>query len=334
MSVRNKTMENKSFYTVRISLLLNQVSLISKIKEIAFAEYKCEGIEEFSLNEAQVDEILGERAYSGGDIPDELFDEVEESVCSEDEHVYKLFFYSESVSNAFQQFLQEELSIDSDVIKEDVKDWNAEWRKHYRPLVISESLKVLPEWYKEDGYKDDYSSVYIYPGMGFGTGEHETTFLCLKFLDEICNDESIIKNKCLDFGCGSGILGIAAIKKHWESVEFCDIDKNALDNCLQNLLLNLNEDNLQGHRLVIRDRYQSSKKYDLVFANILENILMIEKDTIYQSLASNGYLIISGLLNDQVDGIVKKYLDFFHDLELVEVKIKGEWSAVLFKKRP
>ncbi len=109
---------------------------------------------------------------------------------------------------------------------------------------------------------------------------------------------------------------------------FCDIDKSALDNCVQNLVLNFDGENLQGSQLVIRERLSQGKKYQLVFANILEHVLLIEKETLIESLEQKGYLIVSGLLNHQVDNIVREY----SSLKKIDVLTKNDWSAILFQR--
>jgi len=161
--------------------------------------------------------------------------------------------------------------------------------------------------------------------MGFGTGDHATTFLCLRHMEDLIQAGSTFKS-CLDFGCGSGILGIAAIKRSGAEVDFCDIDKNALNNCLQNLLLNFKERDLSGSGLISRDKFEKEKKYELVFANILEGILIQEKDIILGSLAQTGSLIISGILNNQVDSIINTY----SELNVIKIYNKGEWSSIAF----
>jgi ribosomal protein L11 methyltransferase len=139
-------------------------------------------------------------------------------------------------------------------------------------------------------------------------------------------NEFTSSDTCLDFGCGSGILGIAAMKTKKMRTHFCDIDRSALENCTQNLVLNFSGQNLEGTELIIRERYVP-KKYDLVFANILEHVLISEKPTIMDSIKSGGYLIVSGILNHQVDTIIKAY----SHMEKKSVVSKGDWSAILFK---
>jgi ribosomal protein L11 methyltransferase len=277
-----------------------------------------------------VDEILGERAYSGGDIPESLIDEVQAATTSQDSITYKYFFYQgdfEQNAADFVFFIKENYSeLPLYAAQKDFEDWNAEWKKFYTPIIVSPRLEIIPEWLKESRQESRAEKVYIYPGMGFGTGTHETTYLCLSLFDKI-SDELKPGSTCLDFGCGSGILGIAALKIKKMPTLFCDIDKSALDNCVQNLVLNFEGENLEGTKLVIRDRFTADKKYKLVFANILEHVLLLEKETIHSSLEKDGYLIVSGLLNHQVDNIVNAY----SNLKKVAVISKNDWSAILFQ---
>lgn len=324
-------MVDKKFNTLILSSKTLEASFFEEINEKALLEFSCDGIEEFSLEEYQVDQILGDRAYSGGDIPEAVLDEVEFTTKEKDEITYKYFFYSKNHLQLVDIFKEHLKTIKKDftisVVESKWEDWNEEWRKHYKTLHVSDRLKIIPEWEKKGDYKNQMDSVYIYPGMGFGTGGHETTFLCMQIFDEI-RDEFKPGSNCLDFGCGSGILGIAAIKMSKMLVEFCDIDTAALDNCVQNLELNFNESDLAGHRLVIRDRYSSEKKFNLVFANILEHVLEVEKKVLMEALDKGSYLVVSGLLNHQVQNITKKY----SELSCEKVVSKGDWSAILFKK--
>lgn len=324
-------MENKDkkFNFVLLGYTRETVEWAPSINAYAAEDFKCDGVEEFSLEEARVDEILGERAYSGGDIPESLIDEVQAATVDQDNFTYKYFFYEgdyETNSAEFVFFIKENYpEISLYTAQKNFEDWNAEWKKFYNPIFVSDKLEIIPEWMVDTHVKKATTQVYIYPGMGFGTGTHETTFLCLVLFDQIQNELSS-KNTCLDFGCGSGILGIAAMKTKHLKTHFCDIDRSAMENCTQNLVLNFEGQNLEGTELVLRDRY-TPKKYDLVFANILEHVLISEKPTIVASVNKGGHLIVSGILNHQVDTIVKTY----SHMEKKAVVTKGDWSAILFK---
>ena len=287
-------------------------------------QYNCLGIEEFSLEESTVDEILGEKAFSGGDVTHETIEEVESKLSSDDARTFRLYFdlLPEGLEETLLKMKSQGTFINYSFDQKLEEDWNETWRGFYAPIEVSERIKIIPEWIEEDVEK----SVRIYPGMGFGTGTHETTFLCLKLLDKILDD--LPKDgECLDFGCGSGILGIAAIKYLKYKTCFMDIDKPALDNCLYNLQLNFKGDNLEGSSLVHREKFKTEKKYDLVFANILENVLILEKGPILKSLKEKGFLIVSGLLNHQVDTIIKEY----PEVSKLDVVSQNDWSAILFR---
>jgi ribosomal protein L11 methyltransferase len=320
---------DKKFNFVLIGFTHETVSLAALINAYAVEDFDCDGVEEFSLEEARVDEILGERAYSGGDIPESLIDEVQAATIGQDYFTYKYFFYEgdfEKNSSDFVFFMKEnyqELSVY--VAQKNFEDWNTEWKKFYSPIFVSNNLEIIPEWMSETHIKKSKTQVYIYPGMGFGTGTHETTFLCLVLYDQIQNELSSLST-CLDFGSGSGILGISAMKTKNLKTHFCDIDRSAMENCTQNLVLNFEGEDLQGTELIIRDRYVA-RPYDLVFANILEHVLISEKKTIVASVKKKGYLIVSGILNHQVSNIVNTY----SHMEKVSVVSKGDWSAILFK---
>jgi ribosomal protein L11 methyltransferase len=323
--------ENRKFNFVLVQYSRNNIEVSSLINAYALDEFECDGIEEFALEEARVDEILGERAYSGGDIPESLIDEIQAATIDQDSITYKYFFYENSYEeNAarFVFFLKDNYpELPLFTAQKDFEDWNAEWKKFYTPIIVSDRLEIIPEWLIETRDTSPAQKVFIYPGMGFGTGTHETTYLCLCLFDKIC-DNLLAKSECLDFGCGSGILGIAALKTKKMPTLFCDIDKSALDNCVQNLVLNFDGENLQGSQLVIRERLSQGKKYQLVFANILEHVLLIEKETLIESLEQKGYLIVSGLLNHQVDNIVREY----SSLKKIDVLTKNDWSAILFQR--
>lgn len=285
------------------------------------------GAQEFSLDEPKVDELLGKRAYSGGDIPAEVIQEIDERTQREGLQGELFYFEGDraaSEASVLQKKIQESFPKCVTHLKCcDYEDWDAQWRKYYTRLPISDELEVVPEWEKKENLDNE---IYIYPGQGFGTGGHETTFLCLKLFLDI-PAEFIQEKTTLDFGCGSGILGVAAIKKRNMKVDFCDVDTDALNNTLQNLKLNFDEARLDGHRLVSRERFQAWSSYQLVFANILAPILIAEKPQIIGSLSRDGHLILSGLLREQVDEVIEAYREF----ECVKKEVKGDWAALLMK---
>jgi ribosomal protein L11 methyltransferase len=280
----------------------------SQLVNMAISDFESSGAEEFALIESEVDEILGERSYSGGDIPLEILEEVED-VVNLDPLKYKIYFNDKNNADLFMQAVYE---IDSGFLmhlkSEKIEDWNQEWRKHYAPIKVADALTIMPSWEMENATDEVLKkSIYIYPGMGFGTGDHETTHLCLKKFLQFFETKNI--KKCLDFGCGSGILGIAALFFLNETeVDFLDIDEKAIGNCEQNLMLNNFQ--IRKHRLLVAsDAMESKSTYDLVFANILKDVLLAQAKSIFNIMSDNSVLILSGILNDQVLEVLKCYED-------------------------
>ncbi len=297
-----------------------------RLQDLAVSDFNAQGIEEFSLDEPAVDRILGDRSYSGGDLPEDVLDEVEDVVKSGPVTV-RYFFENENEARGFHEALKKQVLGEMQVEEFPVEDWNAEWKKHYSPIVVNEKLTVVPSWQKDFRVQSG-ERILINPGMGFGTGSHETTFLCLKlFTEEVkCTLKDV-----LDFGSGSGILGLAALKLHPECrVDFYDIDPEANENCFQNAEINFLSE--RKFRLLLPEvRNVLQAQYDLVFANILENILLEEKDFLISRVNPGGTLILSGLLKHQSPGIISAYQ---HSLCFVNEVTKGDWSALLFRRNP
>ena len=295
------------------------------LESTAIDGFSALGIEEFSLSEAEVDAILGDRAYSGGDIPETVIDEVESTVLNRPAN-YRFFFGNEDDAQEFTSYCKKNVLAELQLEEHVVQDWNAEWKKHYAPIVVNDSFEIIPSWMTDHKSMTE-QKIYIYPGMGFGTGSHETTFLCLKLLTE---ETKFKLESVLDFGSGSGILGLATFKFFPEvRVDFYDIDPEANKNCFQNAELN-KLDQYEFRLLLPSVREQLNTQYDLVFANILESILMLEKDYLINVTRPGGALILSGLLLHQAHGIIEAYSA--QGMTLVRKLEKGDWAALYFKK--
>ncbi len=292
----------------------------------AVNDFSAIGIEEFSLDEAAVDEILGERSYSGGDLPAEVLSEVEDRVLMAPNN-YRFFFSDGDAAADFLAFVRRECLCESQLEEKAAQDWNAEWKKHYAPIPVNQKLEIIPSWRKDHASQSE-CQIYIYPGMGFGTGSHETTFLCLRLFTEHLLSKPI--ETALDFGSGSGILGLSVFRFFPEArVDFYDIDPEANKNCYHNAEINDLQD--RAFRLLLPEvREQLLPVYDVVFANILESILIQELKSLYSLIRPGGSLILSGLLRHQAPNVLAAYREA--GLELVEHVEKGDWAALLFLK--
>jgi len=313
-------MKDKQYFSV-IAKALDED--LEEVSQKAFDDFSCAGIEEYNLDESSIDKILGREAYLGAEIPQELIEKLEGSPGK-----IKYHFIEEDMAQGFKAYL-EELGVEVELVVSPWDDWNKKWKEHYKPIEISDDLQIIPVLEDDFEFEKSDKCIYIYPGMGFGTGTHETTYLCLKLFSQLISS-GVKPATCLDFGCGSGILGIATLKLSYATALFCDVDKEALDNCKKNLYLNFTDERLHGSSLIIRDRLKSLQDFDLVYANILENILLKEKDLIIGSLKKGGRLIVSGLLKEQEDKFIPMF-DPDKRLEKIKTLVAGDWCAILFE---
>ena len=201
------------------------------------------------------------------------------------------------------------------------KDWVREWMDNYHPMQFGERLWVCPSW-KEPPEKDAVN-LMLDPGLAFGTGTHPTTSLCLKFLDrEVEGGELVV-----DFGCGSGILGIAALLLGARHMAGTDIDPQALL---------ATEDNANRNG-ISRDQYEiylpentPELQADIMVANILAGPLEQLAPTIAGLTRSGGKLALSGLLAEQAGTISQCYGQWF-DMNAPEQE--GDWVVLTGIKR-
>ncbi len=315
----------------KYSVVLVNISSTDEKAVVETNAYDCEadGIEEFSLDEKTVDEVLGQDSFTASGADSKAFKEIEEFVKGRKGNFLKVYFCKNNYSDRSKVFFEKITSregLEAELLVLDWEDWNAEWRKYFNKIEVSDELRIVPEWQQEN--LNPENDIIIYPGMGFGTGDHQTTYLCLKIFEDIRRRTDI--KSVLDFGCGSGILGIAALKKlRGIYCEFCDIDTRALDNCVQNLTLNFDESILNGQRIVSRKNFTVEREFDLVFANILEPVLLQEKDVIDRSVKIGGDLIVSGILREQCESIRSEYTNF----EESNVVFKDDWACIHFIKK-
>lgn len=277
-------------------------------------------------NEGEYSPLADDKAF-------QIIDSIEnfkliDEKLEENINTISIFFFEddfESKMNLAQDSLKKS-GIGFRLLKKPVEDWNQEWKKYYKPIKLNKGYSIIPAHLIDGELKSN--EIAIIPGQGFGTGEHSTTFLCLNlFIEKI---EMLRKLSCLDFGCGSGILGVGVIKWADMKCDFMDIDPRALDNCVQNLVLNFEERDLSETKVVSRARFDVNKKYDLVFANILEHVLISEKENINNCVKSGGTLILSGILLEQKAKILETYINIGFALE--QEFSREEWVALRMKK--
>lgn len=203
--------------------------------------------------------------------------------------------------------------------------WGAAWKSNFKPIKVSPRLVVKPPWEKYTKRKGEVV-LQINPGMAFGTGTHQTTQICLKFLDKLVRQFSRRPN-VLDVGTGSGILAIAAFKLGAQKVKAIDIDPLALEAAKKNAALNKVH---RGINFRLASPEQIAGKFDLVVANLLPQELMAMKDGLAARVNAHGTLIISGFLKKQKKEIYGAFTPLGFHLRQEE-ELHG-WAGFVFKK--
>lgn len=298
----------------------------------------CVGLQEYQLSEEEIDQILGEKAFSGSSVDEETYELIEA--------------YQRERSTSCTLYIREDKWIEAQSLlaSEEVGQWGAarpgelqeacgawadEWKKYFKPFdVEGTSWSVVPMWMAGGEAKD---AIYINPGQAFGTGQHETTYLCLKLLwkyfSEKKGEASSADGALLDFGCGTGILGVAACKLIHEQdaltswrADFVDIETQALEESKEHHRYNALP-LLQSTFMLGEDFSFAHHKYDLLLANILLNTIIEFLPQFWSSLKVSGVMILSGILGSQKQELLAALQGGGIPLSAVSFEERGDWLA-------
>ena len=210
-------------------------------------------------------------------------------------------------------------------------DWVNNWKQYFHQFYVDDIL-IIPSWEEVKPEDEDKMIIHIDPGTAFGTGMHETTQLCIRQLKKHVAKETRI----LDVGCGSGILGMLALKFGAAYSVGTDLDPCAIDATYENMEVNgITRDQYEvmiGN--IIDDKEVQDKvgydKYDIVVANILADVLVPLTPVILNQLKKGGVYITSGIIDDKEDTVVEAVKAA--GLEVLEVTYQGEWVSVTARK--
>lgn len=213
---------------------------------------------------------------------------------------------------------------------EDV-DWVNNWKKYFHQFYIDDIL-VIPSWEDVKTEDSDKMVIHIDPGTAFGTGMHETTQLCIRALRKYTKKDALV----LDVGCGSGILGMLALKFGAGHSIGTDLDPCAIDATHENMEVNgIGKDQYEvmiGN--IIDDKAVQDQvgyeKYDIVAANILADVLVPLTPVIVHQMKPGAVYITSGIIDDKEEVVVEAAKAA--GLTVLEVNYQGEWVSVVAKK--
>ncbi|MCG3748325.1 50S ribosomal protein L11 methyltransferase [Vibrio cincinnatiensis] len=201
------------------------------------------------------------------------------------------------------------------------KDWEREWMDNFHPMKFGERLWICPSW--REIPEPNAVNVLLDPGLAFGTGTHPTTALCLQWLDSL----DLSGKTVIDFGCGSGILAIAAIKLGAAKVIGIDIDPQALLASKDNAARNGVADKIEVY---LPQNQPDNLVADVVVANILAGPLRELSPVIKSLIKPGGQLAMSGVLNTQAEDVANYYRD---ELSIAPIAEQEEWCRITGRKQ-
>ncbi|WP_180027873.1 50S ribosomal protein L11 methyltransferase [Acinetobacter sp. YH16032] len=189
------------------------------------------------------------------------------------------------------------------------QEWERTWMDAYEPIQIGEKYWIVPEWMEAP--EADAVNIKLDPGLAFGTGNHASTFLCLQWLGKTDVKDKIV----IDYGCGSGILGVAALLLGAKKVYATDIDPQAVLATQQNAELNGVLENLYVGLPEEFNQTLGEQKADVFVANILAGPLMALAEEFSTLIQPEGEFALAGIIEEQVDDVSRVYAEFFDILD-------------------
>lgn len=275
------------------------------------------------------DNNLFEYMESSKEVIDELgrskdsWDFVDENVLNIDSDVVELtaFPEDEEMAKNLINLLQSIDNTKSSYLIKDDEDWANNWKKYYHQVPIGDKLLIKPSWEDlEDEFKDRLI-VEIDPGMAFGTGTHETTYMCLEALEKYVKDDDVV----FDVGCGSGILGIAAAKLGAKEIVAVDLDEKCVETSIENAKLNNVSDKMEVHLGNLLDVVDGTA--NIIVSNIIAEIITGLVFDLREHLVPNGIFIASGIIEEKIQIVVDELER--NEFEILDIKKKNGWSLII-----
>jgi ribosomal protein L11 methyltransferase len=241
------------------------------------------------------------------------------------------YFKDEKSARAAGAWLESEYRLSSrpEIRAEEEQDWNATWKASFTGIEVDGGLKVLPPWSPEAERARSSGNMQgvlvINPGAGFGTGTHETTQLCLKVLSGLGD---LAGKTVLDFGSGSGILGIAAAMRG-ARVVCVEVDPLANENARENAVLNSVPDRISFTQSIPEEL--KNGQVDILLANILRPILIRFAPDIKNCLKAGSELVLSGLIESDLEPVISVYQEGGTPFRVTRYE-RNEWRALWLRR--
>ena len=240
---------------------------------------------------------------------------------------------TDEINKEIDLYFADILSCNKNIEIQQISDtnWTESYKIHFKPWS-HKGFHWIPTWLENEYLiPEGGKSLLLDPGMAFGTGNHETTKLCLEEIVELNLDHSS-KQNVLDIGCGSGILSITAAKLGYKNILGIDNDEDAVRISAENAIINDTKHNISFMNLGI-ELLEANIKYDLVVANIQSDVLIENKISIVNTTKTNSVLILSGILTMEAKSVEEAYSQELEKRKLSYnsvIKEDGEWSLIRF----
>lgn len=270
--------------------------------------------------------------YNCEEVSSDLFEELDQDekdwdfidypLLNSDKNVFEIKVYPGNLEDAKKIKTEiEDKNLGSLIIEEkDDEDWANNWKKYYKPLEIGDSLAVVPEW---EEYESERKIIKINPVMAFGTGTHESTYMCLELLEKYVREDDEI----FDIGCGSGILAIAALKLGAKKALAIDIDEKCIQASYENAKLNGVEDKMEIKKGNLLDIVKG--RADLIVSNIIAEIIVDEIKNLKNHMDNGGIFITSGIIKERRQMVIDSLKD--NGFKIVDEIEKNDWVAIVGK---
>lgn len=228
---------------------------------------------------------------------------------------------AESIAFLRERLSAEGISNEIDTTGCDEMDWRNNWKQYFFPIPVGEKLLIRPSW-RDEYDAGDRKVINIDPGMAFGTGNHETTRLCLKCLEKYVKEG----DKVLDVGCGSGILSIASVLLGAESAFGVDIDPTAVRTADENAQMNSVSDKCRFVAGNLTDKVEGV--YNIVVANIVADAIIMLSADVKKFMGDNSVYIMSGIIDKRHDDVLSA---IEKDFEVIETFEEAGWVCIAAK---
>lgn len=263
-------------------------------------------------------------AALAGDAGFETFEDTDEGLKG---YVQQSLFDEEALHQTLQFFPMENIHIIYNVAEAEDKDWNEQWEQEgFEPIVIGDNQIIIHDGRHLPEQSTAQIAIEIDAHLAFGTGTHETTqMVCATLLEESLNDKNI-----LDAGCGTGILGIAALKLGAKSVTAYDIDEWSSDNTRHNAVINQVDEHLKIHcgDASLLDTFE--ERFDYVLANINRNILLNDMERFRKVMSPQGTLIMSGFYTEDIPILEARGKEL--GLNLIHQRENNHWACIVMRE--